>query len=62
MNSKRERWLIVYSIGVGVPGFVWLAVASNAPTVPLWHALIICALALLIDSVGFREPPADPHT
>jgi serine phosphatase RsbU (regulator of sigma subunit)/putative methionine-R-sulfoxide reductase with GAF domain len=62
VNSKRERWLIVYSIGVGVPGFVWLAVASQTPTVPLWHVLIICALALLIDSVGFREPPADPHT
>jgi serine phosphatase RsbU (regulator of sigma subunit)/putative methionine-R-sulfoxide reductase with GAF domain len=58
----REHWLIVYSISVGVPGCLWLAFAAQTPTVPLWHALIICALALLIDSVGFREPPADPHT
>ncbi len=59
---KREHWLIVYSISVGVPGCIWLAFATHAPAVPLWHALVICAVALLIESVGFREPPADPHT
>ena len=62
MKRTREQWLIVYSIGVGLPGLLWLAAAYQSPTVPLWHGLLICVVALLIDTVGFREPPADPHT
>lgn len=62
MKRTHEQWLIAYSISVGLPGVLWLMTAYQPTAVPLWHGVIICLVALLIDTVGFREPPADPHT
>jgi hypothetical protein len=59
---KREHWLIVYSIGVGLVGWVLLAWQFTPPAVPLWHVAVFILTTLLIESVGFRVPPADPHT
>ena len=59
---KREHWLIVYSIGVGLVGWVLLAWQFTPPAIPLWHVAVFILTTLLIESVGFRVPPADPHT
>lgn len=59
---KREHWLIVYSIGVGLAGLGVVAGFYTPPLVPYWHVGVFIIIALLIESVGFRVPPADPHT
>lgn len=59
---KREHWLIGYSIGVGLPGWIWLVWQSHVPTMPIWHIVAVLLFALCIESVGYRVPPADPHT
>lgn len=59
---KREHWLIVYSIGVGLAGVGILVGQYTPPTIPLWHVVVFIMMALFIESVGFRVPPADPHT
>ncbi len=59
---KREHWLIVYSIGVGVPGWAWLCFNAHIPTIPLWHIAIFIIAALCIEFWSVRIAPADPHT
>jgi len=59
---KREHWLIVYSISVGLVGWGVLVTQFAPLPVPLLHVVVFIATALLIESVGFRVPPADPHT
>ncbi|MBM4414144.1 MAG: GAF domain-containing protein [Chloroflexi bacterium] len=58
---KREHWLIGYSVGVGLPGWIWFAWHSHLPSMPLWHIIVILILALLIECAGYRVPPADPR-
>ncbi len=59
---KREQWLIVYSISVGLAGWGVLVGWFTPLQIPLLHVVIFVATALLIEGVGFRVPPADPHT
>lgn len=59
---KREHWLIGYSIGVGLPGWIWLLWHSHMPSMPIWHIIAVLLIALLIESAGYRVPPADPHS
>ena len=59
---KREHWLIVYSIGVGVPGWAWLYFNAHIPSTPLWHIAIFGIAALCIEFWSVRIAPADPHT
>jgi serine phosphatase RsbU (regulator of sigma subunit)/putative methionine-R-sulfoxide reductase with GAF domain len=57
----RERWLIVYCLSVGALGWAWL-LASGPEGQPWSVLLLFLALALLVESAGFRIPPADPHS
>jgi serine phosphatase RsbU (regulator of sigma subunit)/putative methionine-R-sulfoxide reductase with GAF domain len=56
----RERVLIVYCLAVAALGWFWLMVSGsiNIPLLAVGFAL----LALLIELLGFRIPPADPHS
>lgn len=54
----RERWLIVYSLGIGGLGWAWLLVGDGFSAAWSVTALFL-VLALLIESAGFRVPPAD---
>ncbi len=58
---NRERWLILYCLSVGVLGWAWLL--SSGLHEPPWKlVLLFLALALMIESAGFRVPPSDPHS
>ncbi len=59
---KREHWLIGYSIGVGLPGWIWLVWYSHMPTMPIWHIAAILILALCIESAGYRVPPSGMYS
>jgi len=59
---KREHWLIVYSIGVGVPGWARLYINAHFPSTPLWHIAIFVVAAIVIEVMSVRIAPADPHT
>jgi hypothetical protein len=58
---SRERWLILYCLSVGVLGWAWLL--SSGLREPPWAlVLLFLALALMVESAGFRVPPSDPHS
>jgi serine phosphatase RsbU (regulator of sigma subunit)/putative methionine-R-sulfoxide reductase with GAF domain len=58
---NRERWLILYCLSVGVLGWAWLL--SSGLREPPWALLLLfLALALMVESAGFRVPPSDPHS
>jgi serine phosphatase RsbU (regulator of sigma subunit)/putative methionine-R-sulfoxide reductase with GAF domain len=58
---SRERWLILYCLSVGVLGWAWLL--SSGLRQPPWALLLLfLALALMVESAGFRVPPSDPHS
>ncbi|MBK9712014.1 MAG: SpoIIE family protein phosphatase [Kouleothrix sp.] len=58
---SRVRALSAYCLIVGALGWVWLAVSG--PIVAPWGLLLLfVALALLVESAGFRIPPSDPHS
>ncbi len=58
---KRAHWLNIYCIGVGLAGWAMLGLALPA-VIPWALLLLFVALALLVESVGFRIPPSDPHS
>jgi serine phosphatase RsbU (regulator of sigma subunit)/putative methionine-R-sulfoxide reductase with GAF domain len=58
---NRERWLIIYALAVGLCG--WSLMAFAAPPITPWPTLLLfIVIAVLIESVGFRVPPSDPHS
>ena len=57
---RREFWLIIYCVCVGTLG--WFLLLSQPLSANLPFLLLFVALALLIESTGFRVPPADPHS
>jgi serine phosphatase RsbU (regulator of sigma subunit)/putative methionine-R-sulfoxide reductase with GAF domain len=58
---NRERWLLLYSLAVGALG--WGALVVSRPDLSRWPELLLfIVLALLIEGVGFRVPPADPQS
>ena len=58
---SRERWLILYCLSVGVLGWAWLLLSGLSQ--PPWAlVLLFLALALMVESAGFRVPPSDPHS
>ncbi|KAB8143986.1 SpoIIE family protein phosphatase [Chloroflexia bacterium SDU3-3] len=54
---RRESWLIIYCVCAGALGWVLLLAQPLHPTSP--QLLWLLALALLVESTGFRAPPAD---
>lgn len=56
---RRERWLVVYCLLLGTLGWAVLLTQPLALNLPV---LLFLLLALLVESVGFRVPPADPHS
>ena len=60
-SVKREYWLNTYCIAVGLLGWMWLA--AVIPSDLSWLVILFSvALAVLVESVGFRVPPSDPHS
>jgi serine phosphatase RsbU (regulator of sigma subunit)/putative methionine-R-sulfoxide reductase with GAF domain len=58
---KRAHWLNAYCIGVGLLGWAWLALVL--PPALAWSVILfLVGLAVLVESAGFRVPPADPHS
>lgn len=55
---NRERLLIFYALAVGLVGWAWL-LAAPRPATPLAALVLFAALALAIDTLSFRVPPAD---
>jgi serine phosphatase RsbU (regulator of sigma subunit)/putative methionine-R-sulfoxide reductase with GAF domain len=58
---NRERWLILYCLAVGALGWAWL-ILNGLPDLPWTLVVLFLALALLVESAGFRVPPSDPHS
>jgi hypothetical protein len=50
---SRERWLILYCLSVGVLGWAWL-LSSGLREPPWILVLLFLALALMVESAGFR--------
>jgi serine phosphatase RsbU (regulator of sigma subunit)/putative methionine-R-sulfoxide reductase with GAF domain len=60
-SVKREYWLNSYCIAVGLLGWIWLA--ALIPSDLSWLVILfLVVLAVLVESVGFRVPPSDPHS
>jgi serine phosphatase RsbU (regulator of sigma subunit)/putative methionine-R-sulfoxide reductase with GAF domain len=58
---SRERLLIVYSLILGGIGWTWLLLTPQPPL--MWLSLLLFAvLALAVDTLSFRIPPADAHS
>ena len=57
---RREFWLVIYCVAIGALGIGVLS--QLALTISLPTLLLFVVLALLIEGVGFRVPPADPHS
>lgn len=58
----RRAWAVsLYCLVVGGSGWCWLLL-TPLPAVPLVGLLLFGLVALLIDSLGFRLPPGDPHS
>lgn len=58
---SRERLLILYSLAFGSIGWIWLLLTP--PTATSLAALALFgALALAVDLLSFRTPPADTHS
>lgn len=58
---SRQPGLILYCFLVGGSGWIWL-LATPQPALPLPSLLLFGLIALLVDSLGFRLPPGDPHS
>jgi serine phosphatase RsbU (regulator of sigma subunit)/putative methionine-R-sulfoxide reductase with GAF domain len=58
---SRERLLIVYALVVGALGWAWLIATPQLPT-HLAALILFAALALAVDTLSFRIPPADPYS
>ncbi len=58
---NRERRLLLYCLGVGGVGWVWLAFT---PWLPVTFAALLFfgLLALAVDTLSFRVPPNDAHS
>ena len=57
---RREFWLILYCVCIGTLG--WALLLSGPISANPAQLLLFVILALMIESVGFRVPPADPHS
>jgi serine phosphatase RsbU (regulator of sigma subunit)/putative methionine-R-sulfoxide reductase with GAF domain len=58
---NRERLLTIYSLGVGGIGWIWLLLTPQPPLLPI-ALLLFGTLALAVDTLSFRIPPADAHS
>ncbi|MCX7790374.1 MAG: SpoIIE family protein phosphatase [Chloroflexaceae bacterium] len=58
---SRERLLILYSLAFGSIGWIWLLLTPPTAT-PLAALALFGALALAVDLLSFRTPPADTHS
>lgn len=58
---NRERLLTLYAFLVGGAGWAWLS-ATPQPAIDLPLLLLFGSLALTIDLLSFRVPPADSHS
>ncbi len=58
---NRERLLTIYSLLVGGIGWIWLLLTPQPPLLPI-ALLIFGTLALAVDTLSFRIPPADAHS
>ncbi|GAB4212450.1 MAG: SpoIIE family protein phosphatase [Roseiflexaceae bacterium] len=57
---SREQGLILYCVLVGGVGWLWLL--GSTPALPPATLVLFLGLALLVESTGFRVPPADPYS
>ncbi len=57
---SREQGLSLYCALVGGVGWIWLL--GSGPVLPLATLALFVGLALLVESTGFRVPPADPYS
>lgn len=58
---RREHWLILYCLVIGGCGWFWALIAPRAPVAPSTF-ILFALIALLVDCLGFRVPPGDPHS
>lgn len=58
---SRERLLTLYALAVGAIGWVWLLFTPQ-PATSLAALVLFAALALAIDTLSFRVPPADAYS
>jgi serine phosphatase RsbU (regulator of sigma subunit)/putative methionine-R-sulfoxide reductase with GAF domain len=58
---NRERLLTIYSLLVGGIGWIWLLFLPQPAVAPL-ALLLFGTLALAVDTLSFRVPPADAHS
>ncbi len=58
---SRERLLLLYCLAAGGVGWIWLALTPWLPT-PILALLLFGTLALAVDTLSFRVPPADSYT
>lgn len=58
---NRERLLTLYALAVGALGWAWLILTPQTAT-PLAALVLFGALALAIDALSFRVPPADVYS
>lgn len=58
---NRERLLIFYCLLIGGAGWLWLALTPGSST-SLFVLLLFGILALAVDTLNFRAPPADAHS
>ena len=58
---SRERLLILYGLLLGGSGWICLLLPPWSP-IPLTALFLFTLLALAMDALGVRVPPADPHS
>lgn len=59
---SRERLLVVYALGVGSLGWAWLIATPQLAGTAFAAVVLFAALALAVDTLSFRIPPADPYS
>jgi len=59
---SRERLLIGYALAVGGLGWAWLIATPQLPGSSLAALVLFGALALAVDTLSFRIPPADAYS
>ena len=59
---SRERLLISYALVVGGLGWAWLIATPQLPGSSLAALVLFGALALAVDTLSFRIPPADAYS
>ena len=59
---SRERLLISYALAVGGLGWAWLIATPQLPGSSLAALVLFGALALAVDTLSFRIPPADAYS